>query len=124
MDKRLTKAMSCAYKYMQRQTFALSSGDDPDRIASPETEEDLAPATQDKQQTLVDKAKEHNDKPQTTKKDPVKHYCANCASRGVTREISLDVAQDSMKKYKMKLCRNCQQILEKNKAQQQQEQQQ
>jgi len=33
-DKDTNKAMTGAFKYMQRQTFMLSSGDDPDKISS------------------------------------------------------------------------------------------
>jgi outer membrane protein OmpA-like peptidoglycan-associated protein len=40
-DKSMYKAMTGAYKYMQRQTFAIPTGDDPDKISSDEVEEEI-----------------------------------------------------------------------------------
>jgi hypothetical protein len=40
-DKSMYKAMTGAYKYMQRQTFAIPTGDDPDKISSDEMEEEI-----------------------------------------------------------------------------------
>ncbi|WP_067923804.1 ERF family protein [Alicyclobacillus shizuokensis] len=38
-DKGIAKAMTMAYKYMQRQAFAIPTGDDPDHICSDELDE-------------------------------------------------------------------------------------
>ena len=50
-DKSMYKAMTGAYKYMQRQTFAIPTGDDPDKVSSDEMEDELKKmqAEQDKQ---------------------------------------------------------------------------
>lgn len=43
-DKSIYKALTGAYKYMQRQVFAIPTGDDPDKVCSEETAEDIKQA--------------------------------------------------------------------------------
>lgn len=40
-DKSMYKALTGAYKYMQRQVFAIPTGDDPDKVSSDEVEEEI-----------------------------------------------------------------------------------
>lgn len=40
-DKSIYKALTGAYKYMQRQVFAIPTGDDPDKVCSEETIEEI-----------------------------------------------------------------------------------
>ena len=47
-DKKSYKAMTGAFKYAMRQTFMISTGDDPDREASGKTVEKIATATKPK----------------------------------------------------------------------------
>ena len=56
-DKGIAKAQTMAYKYMQRQTFAIPSGDDPDKISSAELDEKQRLADEKKaKQAEADKA--------------------------------------------------------------------
>lgn len=48
-DKSMYKAMTGAYKYMQRQTFAIPTGDDPDKISSDEVELEIKKDKQKKE---------------------------------------------------------------------------
>lgn len=45
-DKSIYKALTGAYKYMQRQVFAIPTGDDPDKVCSEETIEEINKAAQ------------------------------------------------------------------------------
>lgn len=55
-DKSMYKAMTGAYKYMQRQTFAIPTGEDPDKISSEETELEIKKDKAKKQQDAKEEA--------------------------------------------------------------------
>lgn len=56
-DKKAYKAMTGAFKYFQRQTFFISTGDDPDKDASAKTNKDIGSKPQSKAKAYP---KDHN----------------------------------------------------------------
>lgn len=65
-DKAVGKAMTYAYKYMLLRSFAIPTGEDPDKIASAETDEKLGNETinaqmEDALRTLIDTKKIPNE---------------------------------------------------------------
>ena len=95
-DKGSGKAMTYAFKYMWLRTFALPTGEDPDKISSEELDE---------------KAKE--------KKTPIvdikQHVCAECGKpiKGVKNEktgktwTGADIAKYALENYGRELCADC-----------------
>lgn len=75
-DKTVYKAMTGAFKYAQRQTFMIPTGDDPDKTASDE---------------LVGKKEEQHQKEQPEEQKVVTQQQAN-RTMTLTRELQLDSA--------------------------------
>jgi hypothetical protein len=70
-DKSMYKALTGAYKYMQRQTFAIPTGDDPDKISSDEMEEELRKMQEEQEKALqeaIDEAEKDGGKSSTVEK--------------------------------------------------------
>lgn len=70
-DKSMYKALTGAYKYMQRQTFAIPTGDDPDKISSDEMEEELRKMQEEQEKALkeaIDEAEKDGGKSSTLEK--------------------------------------------------------
>lgn len=57
-DKGVGKAMTYAYKYMLLRTFAIPTGEDPDKISSAETDDKLKKELEQEQNKLISKEKE------------------------------------------------------------------
>lgn len=131
MDKRLSKAMTSAYKYMQKQTFAIPSGDDPDRIGYDDEEGLTEAQIQVREQEVKNEAEKKRIEEEARKRAELAgtptgsngvdstrgnktiHYCASCTAKGIKKEISAKEAQESWNLYKQKLCKDCQNVLKK-----------
>lgn len=106
-DKGVGKAMSYAYKYLLLRTFAIPSGDDPDKICNDELasqQDKVDPKTsggselaKKVHQKVTEKEKEHN-------------ACIICGT-----VISENVRDFSQKIYKEQLCMACQDKKKKEK---------
>lgn len=57
-DKGVGKAMTYAYKYMLLRTFAIPTGEDPDKISSAETDNKLKKEIEEAQEKVISKEKE------------------------------------------------------------------
>ena len=57
-DKGVGKAMTYAYKYMLLRTFAIPTGEDPDKISSAETDSKLKKEIEEAQEKVISKEKE------------------------------------------------------------------
>lgn len=57
-DKGVGKAMTYAYKYMLLRTFAIPTGEDPDKISSAETDSKLKKEIEEVQEKVISKEKE------------------------------------------------------------------
>lgn len=59
-DKGVGKAMTYAYKYMLLRTFAIPTGEDPDKISSAETDEKIKKEVETEQEKVISKSKEES----------------------------------------------------------------
>lgn len=59
-DKGVGKAMTYAYKYMLLRTFAIPTGEDPDKISSAETDEKIKKEIEAEQEKVISKQKEES----------------------------------------------------------------
>ena len=59
-DKGVGKAMTYAYKYMLLRTFAIPTGEDPDKISSDETDDKIKKEIEAEQEKVISKAKEES----------------------------------------------------------------
>lgn len=96
-DKGAGKAMTYAFKYMWLRTFAIPSGEDPDKVSSAE---------------LDAKEQEAREKAEKAKQDEI--FCADCKNpiqgvkkRDGTAWYPSDLAQYSQQRYGRQLCYGC-----------------
>ena len=68
-DKAIYKAMTGAYKYAQRQTFMIPTGDDPDKVSSDELNDDDAPPEKQATKKTSKEKQEKKEAPATKKKE-------------------------------------------------------
>lgn len=59
-DKGVGKAMTYAYKYMLLRTFAIPTGEDPDKISSAETDNKIQKEIEAEQERVISKSKEES----------------------------------------------------------------
>ena len=59
-DKGVGKAMTYAYKYMLLRTFAIPTGEDPDKISSTETDNKIQKEIETEQERVISKSKEES----------------------------------------------------------------
>lgn len=97
-DKGAGKAMTYAFKYMWLRTFAIPTGEDPDKISSEEITANQNKAKRKFDDSILDAA---NPEPHTVKYNPIK--CSEC---GI--ELESNVANFSLSKWGVPLCRTCQ----------------
>ena len=130
-DKGVGKAMTYAYKYMLLRTFAIPTGEDPDKISSAEitNKEILAkaraegktPGTPDKKPIkTVFPGKQRSNDPKPEPMSKIVLSCMNCG-----KEVTEGIAKFSKDKFKKILCMDCQKKPEEIKeAEERQEEQQ
>lgn len=92
-DKGVGKAMTYSYKYMLLRTFAIPTGEDPDKISNAELDEKMNGNAGKNQSKLEDK--------QAGKTNELK--CEDCGT-----EVTDAVKTYSEKYYGKSLCRDCQ----------------
>lgn len=88
-DKGVGKAMTYAYKYMLLRTFAIPTGEDPDKIHNDELDKQSTSSVNQKQNSTVSSSKAYK--------------CSKC-----DENINQAVASYSKNKFGKFLCRNCQ----------------
>lgn len=93
-DKGVGKAMTYSYKYMMLRTFAIPTGEDPDKVSSATLDETLK----------SDKPVKPINKPVESK--PSTHLCDKCRTSITEAEHGY-----SMKTYEVPLCRACQKTM-------------
>ena len=103
-DKGVGKAMTGAYKYMLLKTFAIPTGDDPDKICSDELD------AKQKENPKEEKAKEEPPKKEEEVKDS-DGAVLNCVNCGIV--VSQNVAKYSKDNFKKILCFECQKTAKK-----------
>ncbi|MBB6215626.1 hypothetical protein HNQ80_001715 [Anaerosolibacter carboniphilus] len=113
-DKGVGKAMTYSYKYMLLRTFAIPTGEDPDKISSDEWDEKLKKADGKKSGKQTEKK---NDAPTSgnggsSNQGQAKNdgQCGDCST-----EIPQAVQSYSMNYYGKHLCKDCQKKHEKIK---------
>lgn len=111
-DKRMSKAMASAFKYMQRQSFCISTGDDPDGTPT----EELLNGKNNNKGNNKNNNKNNNSQnpaPQTpqqtsSNKGQNKILCQSCKGKGKDTEITSEQATKTWKSCnKQKLCPDC-----------------
>ncbi|MCC5911419.1 MAG: ERF family protein [Clostridiaceae bacterium] len=82
-DKGVGKAMTYAYKYLLLRTFAIPTGEDPDKVCSAELDDKLVIDAEDK--SNEDKEIKHS-KEKKIQQNHIAALCALCSEKGVTEE--------------------------------------
>ncbi|WP_312281568.1 ERF family protein [Oscillibacter sp.] len=100
-DKGSGKAMTYAYKYMWLRTFALPTGEDPDKISSAELDDKAAKAKKEEEPVLCEECGK-----------PIKDAKNNSGEVWKAKDIAVYTAL----KFKRKLCIKCMNAAQKNDA--------
>ncbi len=118
-DKGSGKAMTYAYKYMWLRTFAIPTGEDPDKVSSAqlaaeqkEAKEGIKPKEEPKPKK--EKPKEEPKKEEPKKEDNIKYYiCHDCGNKitphsdGKNEYGVMHIANRTKERYGVQLCWDC-----------------
>ena len=114
-DKGAGKAMTYAYKYMWLRTFAIPTGEDPDKVSSAQLDaEQKEPKPEPKPKKEEPKPKKEEPKEEPKKEDNIKYYiCHDCGNKitphsdGKNEYGVMHIANLTKERYGESLCWDC-----------------
>jgi len=113
-DKGAGKAMTYAYKYMWLRTFAIPTGEDPDKVSSAQLDAEQKEAKREAKPKEEPKPKKEEPKEEPKKEDNIKYYiCHDCGnvitphSDGKNEYGVMHIANRTKERYGESLCWDC-----------------